>query len=386
MNYVVLSPQFPPNYVAFSQHLRRMGVTVLGLGDEPFERLPVELRQAMNEYYRVTDLHKYDELVRGLGYLTHRYGKLDRLESHNEYWLETDAQLREDFNITGLRPAHLAAIKRKSEMKRIFVQNGIPAARGCVCRSLAEGLKLASETGYPLVAKPDIGVGANKTYKIRSETDLEMFFEVKPPVDYMLEEFIHGALMTYDGLVDANGQVVFSSAMLFSGGIMEMVNEGLDLWYYTLRDVPVELDALGRKLVDVYGLRERFFHFEFFYTSSGKYIILEVNMRPPGGLTTDMWNYANDIDIYAGYASMVTQGGFPYEARRPYHCAYVGRRSGRTYALTHAEVLEACGDLLVQYEPISGIFAPALGDFGYVLRTPNLEVLRAGIQKIQQKF
>ncbi len=385
MNFVVLSPHFPPNYIAFSQNLRRLGVNVLGLGDAPFETLPTGLRQALNEYYRVTDLHRYDELVRALGYFTHRYGKLDRLESHNEYWLETDARLREDFNIIGLHPAHLTAIKRKSEMKRVFMQNGIPAARGSVCHSLAEGLKLAAETGYPLVAKPDVGVGANKTYKLRSETDLEMFFEIKPPVDYMLEEFIHGALMSYDGLVDSNGRVVFSSAMLFSGGIMEMVNDGLDLWYYTLREIPAELDALGKKLVAAYGLRERFFHFEFFFTAEGRYVILEVNMRPPGGVTTDMWNYANDMDIYAGYAGLVTQHSFAFEAKRPYYCAYIGRRSGRVYTLSHEQALAVCGDQLVLHQPINGIFAPALGDYGYVVRSPDLSEVQALIQQIQQK-
>jgi len=270
-------------------------------------------------------------------------------------------------------------------MKRVFEQNGIPAARGCVCRTLLEGLKLADQTGYPLVAKPDIGVGANKTYKLHSAEEMQRFFAEKPPVDYILEEFVRGTLVSYDGLVDQNGLIVFSSSMVFSSGVMEMVNEGLDTWYYTLREIPPELEALGKKLAAAYDLRERFFHFEFFQMADGKYVILEVNMRPPGGLTTDMWNFANDIDIYAAYAGVVVFNHFEPEFHRPYFCAYIGRRNGRTYKLKHDQVLHTFGEQLALHQPISGVFAPALGDYGYLVRSPDLDEVQAIIQAVQQK-
>ena len=41
---------------------------------------------------------------------------------------------------------------------------------------------LIAETGYPLVAKPDIGVGAAATYKIHDEKELKAFFESRPTV------------------------------------------------------------------------------------------------------------------------------------------------------------------------------------------------------------
>jgi hypothetical protein len=101
MNYVYLSPHFPPNYYLFSVHLSRLGVQVLGLADEPYESLRPELQGALAKYYKVDDLHNYDQLLRACGYFTHRYGKLDRVDSHTEYWMETEARLRTDFNIPG---------------------------------------------------------------------------------------------------------------------------------------------------------------------------------------------------------------------------------------------------------------------------------------------
>ncbi|MBN2393437.1 MAG: hypothetical protein JXR84_22080, partial [Anaerolineae bacterium] len=104
MNVVLLSPNFPLSYYQFAVGLKRAGATVLAIGDAHYEALRPELRDALTEYYRVDSLHDYAQLLRACAYFTYRYGKLDRLESHNEFWLETDARLRLDFNIPGLKP------------------------------------------------------------------------------------------------------------------------------------------------------------------------------------------------------------------------------------------------------------------------------------------
>jgi len=384
MNYVSFSPNFPPNYLPFCVQLRRMGANVLGLADSPYEELHADLKAALTEYYRVSNQHNYDELVRALGYFTHRYGKIDRLESHNEYWLESDARLRTDFNIPGFKTADMTGIKRKSEMKKRFLQAGIPVPRGRVCYTQAEAQTLIDETGYPLVAKPDVGVGANKTYKIRNQEELEAFFKDKPAVDYILEEFIEADIQTYDGLVDQDGQVVFSSSLEYNAGVMDLVNQGLDLWYYIHRQIPEELESIGRKLVKIHRLRERFFHFEFFRTTEGSYIGLEVNMRPPGGLTPDMWNYANDFDIYREYANVVINNRFEANITRSYYCAYIGRRWWRSYRLSHDEVLATFPEHLVYHQPMSGVFAPAMGDYGYLARSPDLNELAEIAEAIQE--
>ena len=75
-------------------------------------------------------MHDYNELARALGYFTPRYGKLDRIDSHSEYWLETEARLRTDFNIPGIRTNQIDRIKRKSRMQGTFVKAGIKVARG----------------------------------------------------------------------------------------------------------------------------------------------------------------------------------------------------------------------------------------------------------------
>jgi biotin carboxylase len=281
-------------------------VNVLGLADEPYDNLSESLKIALTEYYKVGNLHSYDELVRALGFFTYKYGKIDRIDSLNEYWLEAEAQLRTDFNIFGINNGQIQKIKRKSLMKDMFTKAGVPVARGKVVRTIEEAKSLIDETGYPVVAKPDIGVGAARTYKIHNPSELADFFATKPEIEYIMEEFISGVIMSFDGLVDQDGKLVFFTSHQYSQGIMEtVVNDDL-VHYYSLRKIPKDLEAAGRRVLKVFAIRERFFHFEFFRRHSDRELVaLEVNMRPPGGLTTDMFNYANDIDIYGEWAHVV---------------------------------------------------------------------------------
>lgn len=381
MNIVFLSPHFPPNYYNFAVALRELGGNVLGLGDTPYQGLRPELRAALTEYYKVDSLSNYEQLLRACGHFTHRYGKLDRIESHNETWLETDARLREDFNVVGPRPADVDGIKRKSRMKRTYLKAGGDAARGQLVRTLPLARQFVAEVGYPVIAKPDIGVGAAATFKINNAAELERFFELKPPVVYFMEEFVRGELVSFDGLTDREGDVVFCTAHHFNRGIMEVVNEGLDMYYYSLREIPEDLHAAGLRVVKLFDVRERFFHVEFFRTAD-RLLLLELNMRPPGGLTVDMFNYANDIDIYLGWAEVVLRGAFSMTATRPYHCAHVGRKWHRPYRLDFEAVLRDYAPLIVHHEPISPVLSPAIGEYGYLLRSPDLGELRQAIDAL----
>lgn len=379
MNYVVLSPHFPRNFVRFSTALSRAGANVLGVGDEPWERLPAELKDALAEYYRVDDMHDYGQLVRALGFLTHKHGKLDGIDSFNEYWLQTEARLRTDFNIDGVRDDRIMEIKRKSRMKEVYRRTGIEVAPGAVVGTLDEAQRLLREIGYPIVAKPDIGVGAAGTRKIHDDAGLARFFAETPSADHILERFVPGQIVTFDGLADREGKLVFTSSLVYSEGIMETVNEDRDVYYYTVREIPDDLREAGERTARAFGARGRFFHFEFFRAEpDGRIVALEVNMRPPGGLTTDMFNYSNDFDIYAEWANVVVRNRFEASWSRPYCCLYASRKKGRAYVRSHEEVLSELGHLLVHHEAIDGVFRQALGDHGYLFRSPELgEVLEA---------
>jgi hypothetical protein len=385
MNHVYLSPHFPPNYHLFCVHLRRLGVNVLGLADEPFEWLRPDLREALTEYYRVEDLHSYDQVLRACGYFIHHYGKIDRVDSHTEYWMETEARLRTDFNVEGPKLADLAPIKRKSAMKAAFAAAGGAAPRGVLVGELADIWRLAAEVGYPLVAKPDIGVGAANTFKLHGPADVERFWGSKPPVPYLVEEFIQGRILTFDGLTDREGNPVFYTSMTYSQGVMETVNEDRHIYFYNLRQIPADLEEAGRRILKAFGVRERFFHFEFFRSErTGQIIALEVNMRPPGGPIVDMFNYAHDIDLYWEWANVVVNNRFVEPYTRKYHCCFVGRKANKRYAHPHEQVLDAFGYCIVHHQPMPSVFALAMGDYYYLVRSPDLDEVLAAAHFIHE--
>jgi hypothetical protein len=382
MNIVFLSPHFPPTNYLFCARLRELGATVLGVADAPYESLRPELRQALTEYYRVPDLHDFDALVRALGYFTHRYGKLDRIDSLNEYWLETEARLRTEFNVPGLRVGSIGRVKRKSAMKRVFERSGVPTARGRLIRSAPSAREFVAEVGYPIIAKPDVGVGAAHTYRLENDDDLAAFLADRPHVDHILEEELTGQLLSFDGLVDRRGAIVFSSSLVYGVPVLDAVR-GADLWYWIDRQIAPDLADVGTRLVRAFDVRERPFHFEFFRRPDGSLAALEVNMRQPGGLTVDMWNWANEIDFYRAWAEVVVTGTSSVRTERPYYCMWAGRKAGRPYALGHEAVLERYGALLVHHERIDDVFAAAIGNYGYIMRGPDLAPLTAAAAEIQ---
>lgn len=371
MNLVYLCPQFPPNYAPFCSRLKGVGVNVLGIGDGTTESLTPEVRDSLTSYYMVDDLHNYDSLLRACGSFTHQYGKIDRLESHNEYWLATDAKLRRDFNIKGLKPADMQIVRRKSGMKEVFRKAGIKVAPGKVVHTLAEAEEVISEAGYPVVAKPDDGVGALDTFKIHDREELLSFTRLTPEHDYIMEGFVKGTIFSFDGLTNRDGDIVFCTAHTYSQGIMEVVNNADHVYYYSLKSIPKELEEVGRKAVAAFKVQERFFHIEFFKTGPTDYVALEVNMRPPGGYTTDMFNYANDIDIYALWAEVINGRIAPLEYERKYHCCYASRKNRFNYVHSHEAIIERYGSSILAVQSVPGVFSTALGDVGYIYRTEH---------------
>ena len=384
MNVIYFSPHFPHNYISFVEELsKKPGVNVLGIADADYDHLPENLKISLKDYYKVSNMESYDEVLRAVAFFTHKYGKIDHLDSLNEYWLFTEAKLRTDFNIPGLKNDVIEDMKYKSKMKQRFVNAGIEVARGKVIEDLKTAQEFLKEVGYPVVAKPDMGVGAMDTYKITNETQLKNFFANKPSVPYIFEEFISGVIESFDGLTDKFGNLVFFTGHVYSDGVMDVVNKDRNVFYYSFREVPSDLEKAGKKILSEFNLTGRFFHFEFFRKPNGKLVALEVNMRPPGGYTTDMFNFGSDINVYEQWANVVTMNKFKENYQRKYHVAYVGRKWKFDYKHTQEEVIELCGENLVYHHEVSGVFSPALGNYGYLVRSPELEEVKKCIKIIQ---
>jgi len=382
MNVVFLSPHFPPNFRHFLRHLKDLGANVLGLADVTYESIDHEVRSNLTEYFNVLDMHNYDNVLRGVGYFTYNYGKIDRIDSHNEYWLETEAKLRTDFNVYGVKTDQIGQIKRKTEMKAVFRKIGLKVGRGRICLDEAALRQFIEEVGFPVVAKPDIGVGAAQTYRISDEASIKHYLVDKPKdVEYIVEEFLDGEIVTFDGLVDRDGKLVFCTSHQYSGGIMDVVNDDAHVYYWNTRKIDPKIRECGLSILKAFDVRERFFHFEFF-DKDGVITPLEVNMRPPGGLTLDMFNYSFDIDCYKLWAELLVNGTCQKLDEQPYYVMYASRKDHIPYAKSHEDILRELKDLIVHHERMSPVFARAIGNHGYILRHEKLEPLMKATEVI----
>ncbi len=384
MNFVFISPQFPKSYWNFCDRLKKNGVNVLGLADTPYDELPQELKNCLTEYYKVNNLENYDEVIRAMGYFTHKYGKIDWVESNNEYWLEQDARIRTDFNITtGMKADEIYGFKSKSAMKEFYHKAGVPVARHHMVSTIEDGLEFIAKVGYPVVVKPDIGVGAAKTYKLKNDDDTHMFYSELPEnVQYIMEEFIEGFIVSYDGISNNDCEVIFETSNEFPPSIMDIVNESREMTYHTVKKVSDKLSYAGRRVIKAFNARNRFFHLEFFRLTKAKeglgevgdIVALEVNMRPAGGYTPDMINYANSVDVYQIWADMVAFGETYVDMNKQhYFCCYCARRDGRNYLHSNEEIWQKYGDRLVMRERMPEILAQAMGNEMYTAKLDSEE-------------
>ncbi len=392
MNFVFVSPHFPHTYWQFCDRLHRNGINVLGIGDAPYDSLEAPLKAALTEYYRVDSLEDYDQVYRAVAFFAFKYGKPDWVESMNEYWLEQDARLRTDFNITtGIRSDRISFIKEKRLMKQLYLEAGIPTARQHVVSGREAGKAFTGEVGYPVIVKPDVGVGATHTWKLENDADLDAFYDNLPAVPYVMEEFIQGEICSYDAILDSRCEPLFESMTVWPP-VMDIVNKDLDLMYYTCPEVPEKLRELGRKTVKAFGVDRRFVHLEFFRLTKarkglgkiGDFAALEVNMRPAGGYTPDMMDFAHSTDVYQIYADMVA-----YDARKVpesgehFYCVYASRKDGHTYARTHEEIMSRYGDQMMMQEEMPPMNWPQMGRYMYTARLKTFEEAQAFIEYVQ---
>ena len=377
MNFIFISPSYPVTCTYFCDRLNRQGVNVLGIGDEPYESLSEQLKGALTEYYRVGSLEDYDQVYRAVAFYIHKYGRIDRLESLNEYWLPVDAGLREDFNIAaGTRGDEIEDHIRKSRMKKLFLEAGIPTARQHMVTDLESGKAFAAKVGYPLIVKPDIGVGANGAMKLNDESELQWFYEDLPSEPYVMEEFLSGDICTYDAILDADCEPLFESTCTYPP-VIDAVNNDESIHFYTMAELPPQLRDFGRKAAKAFGADSRFVHFEFIklaqdYEGIGKtgdYAVMEVNMRPAGGHDPDMMNFAQSADVFSIYAEMVTTGGRVAPASgEHYICAYAARKDGHSYTHSHEEIMDVYGSDIVMSEEMPPIDWPSMGRYVYIAR------------------
>jgi hypothetical protein len=345
------------------------------------------LQQAIS-YYQKTDFGSHTAVDEALAELLQVKATMgagdgfDVVESHNEMWLDVEARINEQLDIPGIRPNDLQRLKKKAVMKGIFSGLGLATARGELLTDTGRGLALGEEIGFPLILKPNEGVGAAAIHKVVDKLQLR---ELLPGLreEYVMEEFIDAPIVSYDGLTDWDGNILCESSLTYGAGVLEFI-QGKDTFFYTERHPPIALCAIGRRLIEAFAIRRKFFHFEFF-VRDGDYIPIEVNCRPPGGAILDMMNYTIDDNLYAAYARMITSQKEPaVKDYKKYYCAFVGRRD-RDYLYSHGQLVKNLGHDLIEYGENPPVFRDGMSHYRYIIRSQDKDKLMSMAVDIQRQ-
>ena len=200
-----------------------------------------------------------------------------------------------------------------------------------------------------------------------------------------MEEFVNGYVQTFDGIVDSKGQMLFESGNITPLSIMDIVNTQGDSVYYLVKELPEKIRKAGLATVKAFGVKSRFVHLEFFVLNEdqtglgkkGDVIGLEVNMRPSGGYTPEMYNYSQETDVYKIWADMVAFDCNTKPIGAHHFCAFYGRRDGRRYKLDDYEVMMKYGSKMVMWGRIPDALSGAMANQMYVANFDTEEEMMA---------
>ena len=252
-----------------------------------------------------------------------------------------------------------------------------------ILKNFENALNFIDAVGYPVVVKPDNGVGATSTYKLNNQAELEYFFATKDERIYIMEEYVNGHVETFDGITDSNKNVLIANSTIMLNSIMDNVNEHCDTAFCNRFVAGSDIEEIGTKVVKAFDTRSRFFHFEFFRLDSdkeglgkkGDLVGLEVNMRAPGAYMPDMINFSYESDVYTIWADMVIYDKCFIELKQKYLVAYIGRRNDIGYMFDHDQLISQFGGNIMLDVDVPEVLSAAMGNHVYMVRTENQEHL-----------
>src|SRR5215213_5391592 len=380
-------------FVATAAHVP--GVSLAVITTEPADRLSPDLKEHLDGHWRVDDALDPQQLVDAVRGLSQQMGPIDRLIGALEQLQVPMAYAREVLGLDGMDVQTALNVRDKSRMKTVLRAAGVPCARHQLVTNASEAFAFAEAVGFPLVAKPPAGAGAQATYRLADVSALRGWLEALPPhsdAPGLLEEFLTGEEHTFDS-VTVGGQTVFSSIADYLPTPLEVLRQPWIQWTVVL---PRELDdprydgiwEVGPVALRALGVRDALTHMEWFRRPDGSVAVSEVAARPPGAQITSMLGYVHDVDFYRAWAELVILGSFEVPERRyAAGTAYLrGQGRGRVASVRGVDELQhEIGPLVVEAH-LPDVGQPDSSGYegeGYVIvRDPDTEVVRDALHCI----
>jgi hypothetical protein len=362
---------------------------------EPLEAIHPDLRSMLAGHWRVDDALDPRQVAGAVAGLSGQMGRVERLVGALEQLQVPLAQVREGVGIDGMDVQTALNVRDKSRMKETLQVAGIPCAQHALVRHAGEATAFAERVGFPLVAKPPAGAGAQATYRLDDAGMLRGWLEAVPlsgDSPALLEEFLTGEEHSFDS-VSIGGDTVWSSISDYYPPPLEVLRNPWIQWTVMLpREVhgPVYdgIHEWGPAALRALGVRDALTHMEWFRRPDGSVAISEVAARPPGAQLTSMHGYAHDFDLYRAWAELVILGRFdPPERKFAAGTTYLrGMGHGQVRAVHGVDnVQRDVGHLVVEARlprPGQSAGSDYLGEGYVIVRDPETSVVRDALGRI----
>lgn len=334
MNIIFIEPSFPYNQREFARALAAVGARVIGIGERPVEYLGNDLKGWLADYVQVSSVVNESSLLKAVK-AVQKSVWVDRLEATVEAHIMPAATVREAAGIPGTSAETAYLCRDKPAMKDVLRKAGIPCARSARASSPEDAREFAGEMGYPLIVKPPAGAGASGTYRVRDDAELERVIResgLDRGAEVAIEEFIEG----HEGFLDTltiNGKVGHEFITHYYPNVLVAMRER---WISPQMVATNRIDASGydevknmaRKVIKVLDIGTSATHMEWFFGPKGLKFS-EIGCRPPGVGQWDVYNAANEFDLYFEWAHALRHGNTHTPPSRRYSAGMIALRPER---------------------------------------------------------
>lgn len=399
MNVIFIEPAFPSNQREFVRALHAAGANVIGIGERPLDFLDDELKHWLGDYVRIDSVVNEASLLETVRAIQDRLW-VDRLEATIEAHIMAAARVREATGIPGTSSRTAWLCRDKPAMKEALRQAGIPCAQSTRAESAADARAFAASVGYPLIIKPPDGAGAAGTYRVTNDAELERVIGesgLGAGVPVAIEEFIEG----HEGYIDTitvDGMVAHEFITHYYPNVLEAMRErwiSPQMVTTNRIDAPgyAEVRAMTRDVIRIVGIGTSATHMEWFFGPKGLKFS-EIGCRPPGVGQWDVYNAANEFDIYYEWATAICHGRVTGRPSRRFAAGMIALRPDRDGHITGYsgldEIGKRYGDCIVKAHlpdpgtPTQGVEAGYMANAWMRVRHPDYDELRRILDDIGQ--
>jgi ATP-grasp domain-containing protein len=388
-----LNPGFPAEMPNFVMGLAEVGATVVGVGDQPRQALPLKCQRALSNYVQISSLFDEERAFREIVSEVREAGvRFDRIETLWEPLVMLAARLRQALGVPGLTPQQALPFRDKELMKQKLDAAGIRTPRHCSCSDEASIRAAAERIGYPLMIKPIDGAGSADTHRVNDASDLSRVIKAVRHVPVVsVEEFVEGREYTFDAICAGGRPLFYNIAWYRPRPLIARTVEWISPQVVALRNPDQPELAAGRKMgfevLEALEFEAGFTHMEWYLKDDGEVVFGEIGARVGGARLIDQMNFSNDADLFRGWAEAVCFGTLSEPIRRRHNVAVIFKRAqgeGRIHRISGlAGYLARYGqhvaalDLLPVGAHRRNWLQTLISDGYAIVRHPNLETCLA---------